>query len=115
MSENRKDCRKKSTFYLKVYDRKEEQMVGNLRDISVSGIKLNSAIPLKTGKIYSFGLSLPDALTGVIPISITAKSIWCRKNEATKLYDTGFRFIDLPNEYHDAIINSTDSYLFRDC
>jgi hypothetical protein len=115
MLEKRKHNRKKTTFYMKVYDNVSEKMAGNLRDISTGGIKLNSPEPFKEGEICQFNMALPDALIGEVPITIKAKSIWCQKNKITRLYDTGFMILSLSQDNIGAIKNSLNSYLFKGC
>ena len=95
MSNKRKNDRKQSTFYLKVYDQKSNKMAGNLRNITSNGIMLNSPEPIATGIVYQLGVALPDALIGEIPITLEAKSIWCSRNRITKLYDTGFELLNV--------------------
>jgi hypothetical protein len=115
MKDKRRLPRKQANFYLKVYDRQQERLAGNLRDITESGLKIKSSKPLETGTVFNFGLSLPDALAGEIPISFEARSIWCSKNQDTDLFDIGFELINLSSQNREAINKSTDSYLFKDC
>jgi len=60
MIEKRKHNRKQTTFYMKVYDHVSEKMAGNLRDISTSGIKLNSPEPFEEGEIHRFAVFRPS-------------------------------------------------------
>jgi len=114
MAEKRKLRRKRATYYMKVVDQKTNRLAGNVHDISPSGFMMNSPRPIKTHVLHDLSMSLPDTIEGEIPIIVQAKSVWCSKNEITKLYDTGFKLVNVTPEEQDIIKSSLNSYLFKE-
>ncbi|MFH2034880.1 MAG: PilZ domain-containing protein [Candidatus Zixiibacteriota bacterium] len=112
MTNKRKIDRKQATYYMTVLNKKTEEITGNIRDISPDGIKLVTSHPIKPGEVFKFGIALPDALTGEIPLTVEAKSVYCRKNTETDLYHTGFKLHNATDDQRKAIAESLDSFLF---
>ena len=104
MPERRRIKRKELIFYLKVFDKERDQLIGHLSDISIEGFKLISEKPIQVGEIYHFKTRLSQKMIGGEQLLFEARSIWCRKNDhLSDFYDVGFRFEDLQSENHQKI------------
>ncbi len=114
MDDKRVLKRRQTTFYMEVFDAKAEKPIGKLTDISSGGIMITGKNPVKTDCEYRLSLDLPNALDGEKRIAFKARSVWCRHDDSSELYDTGFELHNLPQEKITAIERSIKSYLFQD-
>jgi hypothetical protein len=90
--QKRREKRIHLIYYLLVFDRKTDILVGHVVDITTEGMKLMSKAPLKPDTMYHFRMLLPDEMGGTKQISFDAKSMWCKDNLYSDFYGTGFRF-----------------------
>jgi hypothetical protein len=79
-------------YYLLVFDRKSDELVGHVVDITTQGMRLMSKAPLKPDTVYHFRMLLPDEMGGTKHISFDAKSVWCKDNIFSDFHGTGFKF-----------------------
>ena len=98
MLERRKDRRLKLARYLSVYSDRKEHPFGQLMDVSSCGMMLRSSSPVRPKDTFRFSIVLPGTLFGAKRISFEARSIWCRRDEATDSYHIGFQLLDLPDK-----------------
>lgn len=87
-------------YYLRVWDKDQEKMIGHIADVSTDGLMLVGELKLEIDKNYNLKVLLPSSAEDGEPESIefSAKSCWS-SNDVNKLfYDTGFQFIDIPVE-----------------
>jgi hypothetical protein len=114
MDDKRVLKRRQTTFYMEVMDAEADKPIGKLTDITSSGIMITGKDPVKTDSEYRLSLDLPNALDGEKRITFKARSIWCRHDDSSELYDTGFEMHNLSQEKIAAIERSIRSYLFQD-
>jgi hypothetical protein len=79
-------------YYLLVFDRKTDKLVGNVVDITTGGMKLMSKEPVKPGTVHHFRMALPGEMGGSKEIVFEAKSVWSKNNLYSDFYGTGFVF-----------------------
>ncbi len=114
MVEKRKSIRRHLIYYLRVFDQKQDKLVGHLVDISKIGFMLMSETPLKTDKNYHFNLELPTEVRGVNQISFTAKSVWGKKDINPDYYNTGFQLQTMAPDHLDIIRSLIVRFRFHD-
>lgn len=82
--------RRRTGAYVAVFDTKTNASLGCLVDITTAGFRLMSTKPLPTDRLYSVRLDIPAPIAGSRMIALETKSVWCRKNKETNLFDVGF-------------------------
>ncbi len=90
MDNKRKLERKRTGVYVAVFDVRTNASLGCLVDITTAGLRLMSTKAMPTDRLYSMRLEIPAPISGSKLIVLEAKSVWCRKNKETSLFDVGF-------------------------
>jgi hypothetical protein len=90
MDNRRKLERKRTGAYVAVFDTRTNTSLGCLVDITTAGFRLLSTKPLSIDRLYSVRLEIPAPIAGSRMIALETKSVWCRKNQETNLFDVGF-------------------------
>jgi hypothetical protein len=85
-------------YYLLVFDRKTDHLVGHVVDITTEGMKLMSKEPVKPDTVYHFRMALPDEIGSSKEISFDAKSVWSKDNLFSDFYGTGFTFVKIDDK-----------------
>jgi len=98
MSDRRTLHRRHLIYYLKVFDREKDFLLGHLVDITEEGLMIVSENPIDAGKIFKMRMLLPREIEGKEEIEYDALSTWCRKDVNPSLFGVGFKF-----EYVDAM------------
>jgi hypothetical protein len=87
--------RKQLVYYLKVFDRRRDEVLGKLKDVTPEGIMLTSEFPIEVNVRYQLRMVLPPEFSEKQFLVFDAKSLWCRQNDYHDIYDTGFILIDV--------------------
>ncbi len=98
MSDRRILHRRHLIYYLKVFDRETDNLLGHLVDITEEGIMIVSETPFEEGKTLKMKMLLPREIEDKEEIEFDARSMWCRKDVNPSLYGVGFKF-----EYVDVL------------
>jgi hypothetical protein len=98
MFSKRKVKRIHLVYYLLVFDRKTDRLVGHVVDITTGGMKLMSKEPIKPDTVYDFRMALPDDLGTSREIAFQAKSVWSKNNLYSDFFGTGFTFEKIADE-----------------
>jgi len=98
MSEQRINKRLHLIYYLRVFDKKNNTLLGHLVDITTGGFMLLSENPIKTGIEFALSMDvpLPEGLTE--RVELNAKSCWSNQDANPAFYDTGFQFLDTSSQ-----------------
>ncbi|MEE9441748.1 MAG: PilZ domain-containing protein [candidate division Zixibacteria bacterium] len=75
---------------LQVFDIHTKQLMGHTLDLSLEGMKLMSAYPLRVHHLYFCRVPLDKEIYGYRELSFDAECRWCRKNEETGFYNSGY-------------------------
>jgi hypothetical protein len=113
MSEKRKLQRRHLIYYLRVFDRETNEVLGHLINISPAGIMLMSEEPIETNKIFKLRMDLPVEISEKTEILFDAESRWSKKDVNPEFYDTGFSIINLSYQDGRLIEQLIDDYGFR--
>ena len=97
MSDKRKHRRANLIYYLKVYDRDNEQCIGHLIDISVGGIQMISETEIPPGGDYHFNIELPEDHLHE-SFAVKAKSCWSKTDVNPDYIASGHSFSEISPE-----------------
>lgn len=114
MDERRKQKRRNSIFYIKVYDKETGKIVGRLVDITTGGMMLVSEKPIKIGTVSEFRMPLPEKIRDIGEISFDARAVWSGPDINDDFIDTGFAFVKPSYETVDLICDSFERHIFAD-
>ena len=92
MAERRELKRRHLIYYLRVFDRNTDKIIGHLVDITTEGLMLISEGPLETDAIFELRMDLPSEIEGVRKMDCLAHSRWCRKDDNPDFFNTGFSY-----------------------
>lgn len=110
----RKVDRRHLIYYLRVFNREDNQLLGNLVDISTRGIMIVSDKPVKPNQRYSLRMVLPETLEGSREVEFDAESRWCQNDANKDFFDTGFELIDPNYSFLEAVDKLIDDCLFKE-
>ena len=96
--EKRRLHRNNLVYYLKVFDRDSDTLLGHLVDITAEGVMLVSEAPIPGDTLFSLRLEFPRDIFGEETLEFSAMSLWCRPDVNPIFYDTGFRLTDISIE-----------------
>lgn len=104
MSERRESKRRYLKDYLHIVDRKTDEVVGYLVNITKDGLMIISENPLVTNRVYHLRLLTPQGFKETEHIDFDIKCIWCEKDKIKPhLYAAGFSICNL-NEMNVELI-----------
>ncbi len=113
MAEKRKLKRRHLIYYLRVFDRESNKLIGHLIDISPQGIMIMSEEPLEVNKLFKLRMDLPVDVFEKTEIEFDAESRWTKKDINPEFYDTGFAIMNLSYTDGRLIEKLIDDYGFR--
>ena len=81
--------------FLPVHDLGDQQLLGRVVDLSITGMMLISTRELPVGREFSVEIRTPDNLQ-VPALQLVAESVWCRNNPNNPMhFGVGFRFSNI--------------------
>lgn len=92
MSDRRTLHRRHLIYYLKVFERDTDELLGHLVDITEEGLMIVSDYPHEEGKLLKMKMLLPREIEGREQIEFDARTMWCRKDVNPSLFGVGFKF-----------------------
>lgn len=113
MSEKRKLERRHLIYYLRVFDRETDKVLGHLINISPKGIMIMSEEPLEINRLFKLRMDLPVEIFEKTEIEFNAKSRWTKKDVNPEFYDTGFSIANISSEEEKLLEKLIDDYGFR--
>jgi c-di-GMP-binding flagellar brake protein YcgR len=114
MVEKRRARRRHIIYYLRVFDRKTNQLVGQLVDITTSGMKLVSENTIEPDTCFELRMVLPEEIDKKKEITFAVKSMWCKRDVNPNFFSIGFEFEDISTEDISIIKNLIYDFSFRD-
>ena len=114
MHEKRKLNRRHLIYYLRVFDRNTNILIGHLVDITAEGIMLISEDPIDTYTIFQLKMDLPQRMENKEQLHFDAKSLWHKKDVNPNFYNTGFQFLKVSRDHFVVIEQLLDDFGFRD-
>jgi hypothetical protein len=86
-------------YYLKVFNRFNDQPMGYLGNVSEEGLMLISHLPLLVGADFELQLKIPGHDGGIQALNLTATCLWCHEDVTPGYYDSGFMLLQAPAEF----------------
>ncbi len=114
MVEKRKWKRRHIIYYLKCYYKDTDELVGQLVDITTSGLKLVTENSVEPGRIIDLRMVLPEEIDNKKEIFFTVRSLWCKRDINPKYFSIGCEFEDISREDMNIIETLIYEYAFRD-
>jgi hypothetical protein len=115
MAERRKTKRRSISYYMRIMDASENEMIGHLSDITLQGLKVDSQKPIPVGKDYRLRIHTTADVADKDSIEFIAGVRWCEKDPLDPgLYDIGFQIIKIAPHDADIIQHIVDKYSARD-
>ena len=82
-------------FYLCVYNRDTDALMGHIVDISLGGIQLLSETPIANGEQFRFRMDVSLESGRKETIEVEAQSVWHDEDVNPGFFNTGFEFLNL--------------------
>ncbi|MGY0561001.1 PilZ domain-containing protein [Luteimonas sp. A277] len=95
MQDYRRTKRRKAHHPIPVSDAMTGQVVGNIGNLSESGMLLMASGPLVNDALYQFSFSLPGSDGQTTELELGAHLLWSDQASAPGQHWVGFRFIGL--------------------
>ena len=112
--EKRRAKRRNIIYYLRVFERNTDLLVGQLVDITTSGMRLVSEKPVDPDTFYQLRMVLPEEIDQKKEITFDVKSMWCKRDVNPDFYTIGFEFEDVSTDDIKIIKNLIYDFSFRD-
>ncbi len=93
MDEKRIFERNPASFYSEVSCVETDRTLGNLADISLSGMMTVGEIQAEVGKTVRIRVELPRNPDGLSDVVVKARVCWCKPDLTPDLYQTGYEFM----------------------
>ena len=104
MNERRREKRGEVKSVINVIDSEDGENIGELVDISPSGMRMSGKLVVDIGKKMELILVLPKKIFGKKTIDIEVQCAWSNFNSDTQYYQSGFEFIEVSQEDSNTII-----------
>ncbi|MFH2055531.1 MAG: PilZ domain-containing protein [bacterium] len=92
MEDRRKAERRVAEGDLIVFDRRADQPLGRIRDLTTHGVMLRCTAPMEQGKTYHCRLALPEEILGWTEIKFQFECKWSRPVPGSQESEAGFEF-----------------------
>ncbi len=101
-------------YYLRVWNNKEDKVLGHVVDITTEGLMLISEQEIPLQRTYDLEIRWLDPERGDKATNFRAESRWSSKDVNPDFYDTGFRVLDEDIDALRPIRNLINLYGFQD-
>lgn len=100
-SEKRKLTRRNFSYYMRVMDEANGQLVGHLADISTGGFKLDSSNAIPTNKDFRLRIELTSEVANKSFMLFMARSRWCHSDPIDpNAFNVGFQITNMsPSDF----------------
>lgn len=115
MDDNRREGRKNLQAFTPVYSLRPKTLLGYIEDLTLRGAMIIGEKMVEEGKQMTLSIEIPgDVSEATIPhIAIPARVAWCKKEERSTYFRTGFEFVDLSSENEKIVEAILRRYTFR--
>ena len=100
-SEKRKLARRNFSYYMRVMDEVNGQLVGHLADISTGGFKLDSSAAIPLNKDFRLRIELTNEVANKSFMVFMARSKWCHSDPLDPTaFNVGFQITNMaPSDF----------------
>jgi nicotinic acid phosphoribosyltransferase len=111
MTERRRIQRRSISYYMRVIDATENQMIGHLADITLTGLRMDSQNPIKVSKEYRLRIYTTSDVADKDFIEFGARTRWCNVDPVDPgVYDIGFEIIKITPHDSEIVKHIMDKY-----
>jgi len=103
MGERRRHARRQAKEFLVVCDHQTGVFIGQVADMTANGAMLLSDKPTPPDTTVHCQMTLPDKTHGDDQINFEAESRWCRFDDETGMYQTGYEFRNMTPDNMEVI------------
>lgn len=114
MAEKRRAKRRHIIYYLRVYDQNTSRLVGQLVDITTSGIKLISESEIEKDVVMKLRMELPEEIDRKKEITFEVITLWCKRDVNPNFHSIGCSFLEIAPEDVNIIKSLIYDFAFRD-
>jgi hypothetical protein len=112
--EKRTTKRRHLIYYLHVYNRLDNELLGHVVDITAEGLMIIGEKTLPIDHDFSLHMTLPSEIMGRESLDFEAHSVWSRRDADPTLFGTGFRLNDIDSEESRIIRRLIKDFGFQD-
>jgi hypothetical protein len=87
--------------YLAIYNARTGRAMGQIGNLSTSGLMLISLLPVMVGHVFDLQVRIPDPEQGERLINFQALSHWCQADIAPGHFDSGFSIVSNQREFSE--------------
>lgn len=113
MAERRQSERHQLMFHAEVIDAETDTRVGQLLDISATGLMLAAEVPIEVDRRYRLRIPLPIPFDGYSELRLRVTAAWAAESLHPAFLRTGFRDLELAPEQQRAFERLIDEYRLR--
>jgi len=110
MPEKRKFNRIHLIHYLRLFDRKTGDLIGNLVDLTSEGLQLISETPIEPGRLLEIRMEFPEEVDGEREVQINAQAIWWDHQLDPELFSVGCKLIPVTPTHVTIIRDLIENY-----
>lgn len=103
-AERRRHERYVVDFYIRAVEQASRKPLGDLCDISLSGMQLTRPESVAPNQVFHCTLEAALESGRRIRVPLSCRSVWCRRQEFGRNYDAGFEFIDPSLQLEEQIL-----------
>jgi len=102
-------------FYLEIYCNETNRFIGNVMDLSSSGMRLCCRNSVNTDDILNCRMILPVPPMTCQEISFKTKVVWCETAFNPNYYDIGTQFLELSEQEQEIINKLIEVTIYDHC
>jgi len=115
MAERRKLERRSISYYMRIIDAAENQLIGHLADLTLEGLKMDSQKPLPVRKEYRLRINTTADVADKDSIEFVARTRWCQLDTLqTGLFEIGFEILKIAPQDAAIIQRIVEKYSTRE-
>ena len=100
-------------YYLRVFDRNSNTLIGHSVDMTAEGVRLISEHPIEKNTMFHLRMVLPKEIMEKRELYFDAESVWYQKDINPKYYNIGFRFRRISSDHFVVIDKLLDDFSFQ--
>jgi hypothetical protein len=101
-------------YYLRVWDRNTDQLLGHIVDINTGGFMLISEKKIALEQAFDLEIRWNDPDDNAIKIEFKAESRWSSNDVNSAFFDTGFKLLGPTDDVLEPIKKMIEEYGFQD-
>ena len=95
LNDKRRTKRRHLIYYLRVFNRLNNELLGHLADITSEGLMIVGEHSVPVGQAYQLHMALPAEILGKETMDFDAVALWSRPDVDPAFYATGFQIHEI--------------------